>query len=58
MKRYTLVIAAILLSALSLYADQEKHQVRYQFTVTQIALDIQQAQLAEETIPQDENSSD
>ncbi len=55
MKKYGTLAAALWLSTLSLYASEG--QIKREFTVTQIALDTQHAQLEQEEMPEDENSS-
>ena len=56
MKLYRALLIALSLLTLSLYADQG--QIRYQFTVTQIAIDIQQSQMeTTDMIENDDNTT-
>ncbi len=56
MKLYRALLIALSLLTLSLYADQGR--IRYQFTVTQIAIDIQQSQMeTTDMIENDDNTT-
>ena len=52
MKKYWIPVVAIGLSTLSAYAAEG--QIKREFTVTQIALDTQEAQIAEDDLPNDD----
>jgi len=51
MKKYWIPVVAIGLSILSAHANG---QIKREFTVTQIALDTQEAQIAEDDLPNDD----
>jgi len=54
MKKYWIFVAAIVLSTLSAHANG---QIKREFTVTQIALDTQEAQIAEDDVSDDDNTT-